>query len=459
MKSQCFNCLRDDGSYTLSQCSKCKVAKYCSTVCQKEHWITTHKKHCKYLAGEAKFPGWEEHNPRTCPTCMDVMMKPEKYSKEQSEYLLCVRNSEAFRSELFSDLLGGGTGSVELPFSLGEISGTYLDIIDELLATETILLENITFRMTGEQAQAAKELGGKVQSRRVAHWIDYLRMGRCNDKDASHVIDLMKVDRLLGNNQSSGVANNVNLWQTFMLVKSIILRVEVYEKHLRQGVISEDLVWKFGTSEKQWGKVDVLLSDSGVLKIKTILKIKEKLALQSREEAECSTCYRKVELDAAHLICDSAKFMIVTTVETDEGILVHSSHSQLAVFQDKRMDEPFILVLNCGRKMFISCGGKVCKVATAIAACGDQECSSEEDRMNCICGIQCEFCHKMSQETHRCSKCRSKSYCSPECQARDWERVHSKVCRDYRKDGTHVALGSTERRERGQRMAEAAASI
>eukprot|EP00092_Neocalanus_flemingeri_P086984 GFUD01109681.1.p1 GENE.GFUD01109681.1~~GFUD01109681.1.p1 ORF type:complete len:473 (-),score=97.23 GFUD01109681.1:35-1453(-) len=466
--SCCFNCSKDNKSLKLSQCSKCKVAMYCSNVCQNEHWLTTHKKHCKYLAGEVKFPGWEEHNPRTCHTCMDVKMKPEKYREEQSEYMLCVRKGESFLQEHFSLLLGGGTGSLELPFSLGEMSGTYLDIADELLSAEAALLENILFRNNGDRAQAVKELLWDVQLARVAHWIGYIRGDYGGSRLVSQMLfeSVKKVDRLLGHKQTSDsvVVNQVNCWHTFQLVWSNIMRGQLYEDHLRQGIISDELAGKFGTSDKQWGKVEVFHSNSGAVKVKAILNVKEELALHGGKEAECSSCYRKVDLSAAHLICDSAKHVtakLVKVYDEEAATITSQIWSPLAVFQDKRMDQPFILVLNFGMKMFVSCGGEMCKVATAVAAFGG-DFKLEDDRPS-VCGIRCAFrwafCHKLSHGTHRCSKCLSKLYCSAECLAKDWEKVHRKVCQVYKEDGTHVALGSRGRGQRGQRLAEATSSL
>lgn len=33
---------------TLSQCSQCRVAKYCGRDCQAEHWKKEHKKQCQH---------------------------------------------------------------------------------------------------------------------------------------------------------------------------------------------------------------------------------------------------------------------------------------------------------------------------------------------------------------------------------------------------------------------------
>ena len=40
----CSNCSKEGG--TLSKCSACKRASYCSKECQKQHW-NEHKKTCK----------------------------------------------------------------------------------------------------------------------------------------------------------------------------------------------------------------------------------------------------------------------------------------------------------------------------------------------------------------------------------------------------------------------------
>lgn len=60
----CWNCKtydwNDDSASeeeNFPQCKQCKVPRYCSRECQKEHWKKVHKKHCKYLAGKS---GWNE---------------------------------------------------------------------------------------------------------------------------------------------------------------------------------------------------------------------------------------------------------------------------------------------------------------------------------------------------------------------------------------------------------------
>jgi len=41
---------------------------------------------------------------------------------------------------------------------------------------------------------------------------------------------------------------------------------------------------------------------------------------------------------------------------------------------------------------------------------------------------QCDYCFKLSEKVHRCSKCLTKSWCSRECQQKDWNEKHKEFC-------------------------------
>ena len=52
---QCVNCKvfkwgQPEELATLRKCKQCKVVQYCSESCQKEHWKSVHKQHCKKIA-------------------------------------------------------------------------------------------------------------------------------------------------------------------------------------------------------------------------------------------------------------------------------------------------------------------------------------------------------------------------------------------------------------------------
>jgi len=41
---------------------------------------------------------------------------------------------------------------------------------------------------------------------------------------------------------------------------------------------------------------------------------------------------------------------------------------------------------------------------------------------------RCDYCFKLSEKVHRCSKCLTKSWCSRECQQKDWDEKHKEFC-------------------------------
>jgi len=71
---------------------------------------------------------------------------------------------------------------------------------------------------------------------------------------------------------------------------------------------------------------------------------------------------------------------------------------------------------------------------------------------NKLLSSRCDYCFKLSEKVHRCSKCLTKSWCSRSCQEKDWEEKHKEFCikggrgaADQRK----VKGGSQVRRDQG----------
>ncbi len=85
---KCFAAENIPGSF--KQCSKCKLAKYCSKSCQKEHWKNSHKlictEHCKSLA-------------------QDPISACEKIYKDQKEYIMSLLEHNTEYSNMLSNVL------------------------------------------------------------------------------------------------------------------------------------------------------------------------------------------------------------------------------------------------------------------------------------------------------------------------------------------------------------------
>ena len=41
---------------------------------------------------------------------------------------------------------------------------------------------------------------------------------------------------------------------------------------------------------------------------------------------------------------------------------------------------------------------------------------------------RCDYCGLLGRKAHRCNECKTKVYCSQECQSSDWYLVHKKIC-------------------------------
>ena len=159
----CFNSCRIIHSETLSKCGGCKIAVYCSKLCQKEHWLSTHKKHCNFLNGKRKLPeGSFHHNEKKCYNCITTRSDtveenkvcPYTTIKDSTEgYKIVLYNALMFYTNTNNDPISSTSGytlkdylmleRMNLPFQLGEFTGTYEDRIDQSLGEIVVLVVKI----------------------------------------------------------------------------------------------------------------------------------------------------------------------------------------------------------------------------------------------------------------------------------------------------------------------------
>ena len=72
--NECVNCIvfgwkqPKNPTEVLKTCSTCKLMKYCSQECQREHWRLVHRKHCKDLAVASTYV----HDSSSCLYCTDT---------------------------------------------------------------------------------------------------------------------------------------------------------------------------------------------------------------------------------------------------------------------------------------------------------------------------------------------------------------------------------------------------
>ena len=67
--------------------------------------------------------------------------------------------------------------------------------------------------------------------------------------------------------------------------------------------------------------------------------------------------------------------------------------------------------------------------------------------------LQCSHCKVLSRKCHRCSSCKSRFYCSGECQTNDW-KFHKKICKMLQETGSQLKSDPKERKILGDQRAE-----
>lgn len=65
--------------------------------------------------------------------------------------------------------------------------------------------------------------------------------------------------------------------------------------------------------------------------------------------------------------------------------------------------------------------------------------------------FQCWFCKIYSRESHRCSTCKSRQYCSEDCQNKDW-KIHQLICSQLKAAGTQLKTDVRTKKENGKKL-------
>ena len=303
-----------------------------------------------------------------CFACKDAKQALTKYTNMKSEHSLCEADKGDVMKKWFMAQNYGGNGSMELPFSLGEVTGNYLDVTDKMLAASATLLYNMGHREK-QDCRTLLKLVYQVLLKRVNYWNSLLRVQHSDIQVfhiSEHVLMLIKeASSQLGYKQMDDVDNGVNCWEAFMLVWSVLRGRARYTYHLRQGDFSQEReeggVWKKLD-------VDVMYRNNGELRIKTCLRIKEELvqAMGIAEEdgaIKCSSCSTSVLLKEAHLICDIVKWISAAVIRRGDFVMGQQHFMIETMSHEKRMNQPFILLPCFPMDLFVSCGEEQCKQA------------------------------------------------------------------------------------------------
>ena len=475
----CYNCMRcnDGDTMKLSRCSKCKLAFYCSTLCKKEHWYTTHSKHCKVLSGDEKKDG-TVHDSRKCKICKDQAKKPEKYSGKAGTLVGCPfkynkdhcmgNDATKKRGRLLLHHIQKGWDAdyhgledvgafnlptnfmINLPFEHGELTGNYVDKIDETLGEMVTLAASIDLKNCEVENWF---LDSEMMKIRTFYWSCLL--SRHEEFFYNWFtnfnplwVSLHQINNFI-QQQKKKKENTTQLWNLLVLKYNYILA--------QDAVSIQKYMLKFGSKSnfiQRTQEVFRAFEDLDIFDVQEKCKTWKDL---SQVKTMFSTLEGELSLSSLSIIdadptkqtvgCSSCSLQFSTK---DAQLRPDGYLHEDIDFVSASWKGSSIIVHMFSFAPFFFCGAPACK--ETVKDLYNQESirsknSQESPDSVTITGFACDHCGLHSNHPHRCSGCKSKHYCTQECQNLNWNLVHMKMCKDYKKDGNRVKLDTKDRSE------------
>jgi len=328
---------------------------------------------------------------------------------------------------------------INLPFELGEFTGKYVDKIDKALGDMITLAGTVDLQNCEVEDWFLNTVLMKV---RTFYWACLI--GRNNN---FFIYWFSDVDPLWA---TLSLINRWMIQQNFPS-KSWILLVLKFNYVLAQSVLfHHKQMVKCGSSSdfvQRTHQMFQAVGDLEIVDVKENCKVWKEFddvtSLFSRQNDPISLGVLSLEKpETNHIIfCSSCSLQICT----------HDAQLRPDVFLNKTLLDasaswkgPTIVVHQWSFATFFCCGAAACIITVKnlyITETTESKPSSE-----LVTGFECDYCGLLVIKPHRCSKCKSKQYCSPECQTLDWRLIHMKLCQEYEKEGTRK-FDTKERKE------------
>jgi len=430
-KVSCFNrCKMGLKNSATLRCSACQVAYYCSDLCQKEHWYKSHKNHCKFLSGKKELPQHCFHDDGNCARCESELVSENKLSpcpyrrinnsamSYKKSVLLSLRRRNIYCHWTWDENLNTVPLSdheqmlfkkMNLPFELGELTGKYVDKVDQVFAElitltaylDLLLGDAVSWQLKGNCESLSNtlvKLRGGYWATRMKHCdCDFIPLFLKQHDLQSQIVDITS--------QMTGIKNKMALkiWEVFLLKWSLINCVN----------ISNDVSLidnSKALSIKAVEEFQICNTDQ-FLNMKSIINLKRIVITDIVTKPVCSVC-------SASLNSDLEEIQLMLDPLKNKCILIDML--------------TFGSVLFCGSS---SCKQTICKSFVE---------TNKVLFSKLFMGIRCDNCYRRTASVHRCSVCKGLSYCSKQCQIEDWP-FHRKVCDMYKATG-RVDNNEEERR-------------
>jgi len=438
--SWCHNCKRKGRDILIEEreefkrCSQCLLLTYCDKDCQKEHWNSVHKHHCRFLSGR-KLPANSKHNPKSCTRCVEerkasIHELRDANSPVTSCHIELVLISMKIQLGTVFEFHGKGRtcgcsqdcveAACELPFSLGEVSGEYIgEGMDELMAHAIRLACAMEKK---KESEAGKMLIGELLSARSVLWSRFLIFG---EQEVYLPRELFRpiFDRLEDLEKHFGFANawwkalkftvhfiehlnKLRFWDTIDLRNIDDPRFPTLKKCYQNdqsqisniSLVSQNNLW---TNFKMWPTL-----------------ISGLLALKLPQGVRCNGC--EMELSGEDIDPQVLQAVLPLPVIGENGGVVALCSGKSSCFLENYSQH---LELKQDEDMFM-----------------------EEWNLLLARSRICDVCLKFSFSSHRCSECLAAQYCSTECQKKDL-KFHRTVCADWAQDEHKRMMSSRQQKK------------
>ena len=402
---------------------------YCSLECQDEHWVKVHRKHCSTLAASV-VPGYQ-HKEEECTQCLAVAAQggPEAVSDPESPVYPCIlKRFDGSSKSLLT----------HHPFSL---DGDPEDRIERVVITIKKLLLKMALSNHKVMETCSEEMG--------------------------KMLAIMDLNRLM-------------VWMLRKTKPHPEASVSLSSLHLGSD-IWEDLMHKSGRKVDEYALSDdpsrifdicailhnILDYIEGPVSMLRDFKDMERMFPEDLQSM-MSRAQRSTFLATVDRLLDAMEHQLIPYAEVVK-IICNGEVRKSCSICDKRVTVTevtqikkrlgrvacFFNILNMG---IVRCADPICDL------CMDEHPSRIEYLkwypLVYSYGLKyrenlCHFCFKLSSHgvVHRCGHCLTKVYCSRACQAKDWDLIHSKICK-----GKGVArklkCKAKERRELGDARVE-----
>jgi len=404
------------------RCGRCKILRYCSEACQKEHWLKVHKFHCKYLSG-SKEKEESLHNPKSCKFCQnEIKVGRKKMAKKEVSVLGC-----PFRKDVICGLpfIYGYDLMAPSPVKMGEISGVFPSKVEHTLAcmnrVKHKMSKVITYNLDGVP-QILHEIDEVLyDSRMIVRALYCLRSPKELDSlpycvPMGKLVILVNSIREIFSKGGSINRDESKLIDTFVLLCHllfiVIFRTTSVPKSFASGAYVN--VTEAEITDK-WEKVLQTL-DSDDWTYNQLISI---LLPIDKSSHRCFGC--DIAVDTGHVSFYETRF---------EDLSCRDWEEKSTFYYTVAFPIGFFL---CRSSIKSPCYRKFGFLGNEYL----DSVRSEEEKNNVSYLYWCDNCFKTTVDIHRCSKCLTKLYCGIACRDEDWP-IHNLVCvkeKRKRKDG------------------------